>query len=145
MKADLLTFYLDGRGVKQLSRLRKLAPDAEEITQSILAGKDLREEIQRCCYEAKRLLAGDRKYKAKWLKDNDHAVAELEADENDAFDAFMHGMADELCYSLEHEVLGVLEEEIDGPADEDDESGDGGGDEDGEEDESAEDEGDDSK
>lgn len=133
MRTEFLTFYLDGRGVKSLGRLRKLVPDAEEICDRVVAGEAIRTAIERRVAEGMKLLAGDRKYKTAWLKDNDEAIDEslegnsargLEGSKDEAFEAFMGGMADELSYSLEAEVVELLEEEIDG----------GGDDEEGEED-----------
>lgn len=111
LEERFLPFYLDGRDAK-LARISKLCPDAAEIAKEILQGKSLRTVIGDHAAQAGDTLARNLPFKRKWLHDNDEAledlVSEHPANKDGAFAAFIAGMADELAYVLEDEVVGEL-------------------------------------
>lgn len=128
---DLIPFYIDGREAK-LVRIRKLCADPEELAEKIRkAGGGLRSTIGDAANKARGLLAGDPRYRKKWIADNSEAIGD--GDPTDAFDAFLAGVADELAYVLEDEILPLLSD----PDDDSDRSH--GEDEDEDEDEEEED------
>lgn len=128
----LLPFYFDGREAK-LVRIRKLCMDADEIADVIRNAPILapRDHIGAVAKKAGTTLTGDRKYRQKWIADNNDALHEVSGviSGEDAFSAFVDGLADELAYVLEDEVLGAL-----GASDEEgEEDGEGDGEDEGEE------------
>lgn len=129
MNEDLISFYLAGRAVKSLGRLKKSIADPDEIAEKIIAGTAVRAAISDACAEAAKPTLTDRKRKTAWLTENkdDLPTAPSSSSNDDAWAAYCQGMADELAYAIEPDVLDALE-------------GDGEDDEDGDDDEEDDDE-----
>lgn len=135
LNEETIPFYLQGRSVKSLSRLRKFVADPDEIVEAIEGGKPVRAAVTDACAEAAKQLIGDRKRKAAWLDENTTELVDVTAigGKDDAWKAFCFGMADELAYVYEIDVLDCLEgDDLDG--DDDESESDGGGDDDDDED-----------
>lgn len=119
MKEQLISFYLQGRGVDSLARLRKFVDDPDEIAEKIRAGADVRAAVSAACEAASSQIAADRKRRDKWMEENRDEL--VTADKTEAWKAYCQGMADELAYSMEPDVLDALEGDY-----EDDDDGDEG-------------------
>lgn len=126
MKEDLIDFYLAGRAVKSLSRLRKYLADPDEIAEKILAGTPVRAAISEACEAAAKQVEADRKRKAAWLADlAENSDSPLNGNGEAAWKAYCQGMADELAYAIDADVLDALEGEGDDDDDDDDEGDEG--------------------
>jgi hypothetical protein len=134
MRRDLLTFYLDGRGAK-LHKLRKVTEDFDDIAKRVLVhDQSVRAALDVAVGAGASVLKADRRFKTAWLKENDDAIQEAGVRSDDAFEAYVEGLRDELAFSLEPEVLEAIEEEIDGPSEDDEDEDHEEDDDDGEED-----------
>lgn len=125
MQKDLIPFYLEGRNAK-LVRIKRITAEPEEIAQMVFDGGSLRESIQTTVDKGYQVLLSDRKYRKTWERDSslDEGV-----DADAAYAHYLRGVADELAYALETEVLECLDE-VDGDdgdddADEDEDEGEG--------------------
>lgn len=120
---DTIPFYLQGRSVKSLARLRKFVADPDEIVEAIEKGKPVRAAITDACAEAAKQLIADRKRKAAWLEEHNAELVDVTAigGKDEAWKAYCYGMADELAYVYEVDVLDCLDDGDDDEDDEDDE------------------------
>ena len=121
MTEDLISFYLQGRAVKSISRIRKFAADPDEIAVKITAGAGVRPAIGAACDEAASQLRANRKARQTWAADSKDDLVGLGAGGEDlAWGAYCQGMSDELAYVIESEVLDALEgDEEEGEGDDD--------------------------
>lgn len=123
----MIPFYLAGRAIKSLGRIRKYVDDPDEIADKITEGTPVRIAIGAACDEAAKQYGADKKRKAAWLEEHKEEledVATLIGGKDDAYKAYLQGCADELAYSLEPDVLDSLEGDYDEEGDDDDEADD---------------------
>jgi hypothetical protein len=129
MKEQLIPFYMAGRGVKSLSRLKKYVDDPDEIADKIteVSGATVRMAVGAACDTAAGQVKADKKRKKAFEEEFGSELGELTAagDKDDAWAAYCQGMSDELAFSIEPEVLDALEGESEDDDDDDDDASDG--------------------
>jgi hypothetical protein len=118
---DYWQFYLEGRGAKRLLR-HDIAEDAlaEEIVSS---GVSFRDAVLAACVRATAPLESGRSKKT-WVGEHGTEIAAAGGNADDAYAAYLRGLADELAYALEPGVVEEIGKRFD------DETGDEEGDDD---------------
>jgi hypothetical protein len=119
MKPEMIPFYLNGRGVTRLAKIRSLVADPEEIADEIEKGAELRVAITKACDEAARQFAVHRKRKEKWFEENKAELDEADLSttiggKDAAWEAYCKGVGDELAYCLEPDVINALDGDEEG-------------------------------
>lgn len=131
MKPEMIPFYLSGRSVTRLSKIRALVADPEEIAEVVESGRlDFRAAITDACDEAAKQYAANRKRREKWFEESKLELEESKVDKTAAWEAYCKGVGDELAYVLEPDVLNELYGEDEAEDDGDEEEGEGSDDDD---------------
>jgi hypothetical protein len=136
MNEQMIPFYLAGRGVKSLSRLKKYVDDPDEIAEKITTGSvTVRGAVGAAADAAAAQLKADKKRRATFLAEykellDDLGLAALTGSSDEAWSSYCQGMSDELAYSLEPEVLDALDDDDEGDDDDEEDGDDGDGDDD---------------
>lgn len=127
MQEAFIPFYLEGRAVKSLGKYQRMLPDADEIAEQITS-EDLlsvRAAVEAACKEGLKPLETDRKKKRAWLDDHKQELDMLRGEkpgkmpmgvtnaDDLAWHYYLNGIADELAYVVEADVLEELDEDDD--------------------------------
>lgn len=136
MKECLVPFYLEGRGIERINRLRD-GIDFDDVIEKILEGALLpREALQSAAVSAVMPLSSDNRKRLAWVAEHKeeigHLISELggsitpQLAAAEAWQAYIAGVTDELAFVSEPDLLDDLEgDDDDGDVDdeEDDEAG----------------------
>ena len=122
---DLIPFYLQGRDARSLNKIQRFVDHPGDLADQVAERgfAELRTIIGTACRQAAGQLSGDRRLRDKWMTENEAELKESGLSailHDDAWKAYCCGMADELAYTLETDVLAELAgEDSDDPGDDD--------------------------